>query len=50
MTNGRRGGGDSVPHNARVALLIIDMISDFEFEDGDRLLRAALPAARKIAL
>jgi nicotinamidase-related amidase len=49
MARGRQGGKDSVPHNAKIALLIIDMISDFEFEGGDRLLRAALPAARKIA-
>ena len=49
MARGRQGGGDSVPHNAKIALLIIDMISDFEFEDGDRLLRGALPAARSIA-
>jgi len=49
MARGRQGGGDSVPHNAKIALLIIDMISDFEFEDGDRLLRTALPAARHIA-
>ncbi len=33
----------------RAALLIIDMISDFEFEDGLALAQAALPAARKIA-
>ncbi len=49
MAGDRRGGADSVPHNARVALLLIDMISDFEFEDGAQLLRAALPAARRIA-
>ena len=49
MARGRQGGGDSVPHNAKIALLIIDMISDFEFEDGDRLLRGAVPAARSIA-
>ena len=49
MAGGRPGGGDSVPHNAKIAFLIIDMISDFEFEGGDRLLRGALPAARGIA-
>jgi hypothetical protein len=31
------------------ALLIIDMISDFKFEDGVAVARAALPAARQIA-
>ena len=49
MARRRQGGGDSVPHNAKIALLIVDMISDFEFEHGDRLLRTALPAARNIA-
>lgn len=32
-----------------LVLLIIDAISDFDFEDGARLARAALPAARRIA-
>lgn len=45
---GRQGGSEFVPHDANTALLIIDMISDFEFEDGQKLLRAALPAARNI--
>jgi nicotinamidase-related amidase len=31
------------------ALLLIDLITDFEFEDGDTLLRHTLPTARKIA-
>ena len=31
------------------ALLIVDMIADFEFEDGDRIFENALPAARNIA-
>lgn len=48
MARGRQGG-KFVPHEASVALLIIDMISDFEFRDGQKLLRAALPAARNIA-
>lgn len=34
---------------SRAALLVIDMINTFEFESGDRLARAALPAARRIA-
>ena len=49
MARGRQGGGQSAPHDADTALLIIDMISDFEFKDGNRLLRSALPAARSIA-
>jgi nicotinamidase-related amidase len=31
------------------ALLLIDVITNFEFEDGDELLRRTLPAARKLA-
>jgi nicotinamidase-related amidase len=38
-----------VPDNSKIVLLIIDMISDFEFEDGAELFKTALPAARKIA-
>ena len=44
----RQGGEQSAPHSSKIALLIIDMISDFEFEGGDRLFRHAMPAARKI--
>jgi nicotinamidase-related amidase len=29
--------------------VLIDMISDFEFEDGDRLFTHAMPAARRLA-
>ncbi|WP_100373880.1 cysteine hydrolase family protein [Bacillus sp. FJAT-45037] len=35
--------------NNNTALLIIDMISDFEFEDSELLIEHALPAAKKIA-
>ncbi len=46
-------GSDSLHGNAPDrcddALLIIDMISDFEFEDGEALHARALPAARRIA-
>jgi len=31
------------------ALLIMDMISDFSFDDGDKLFEPALAAAEKIA-
>src|SRR5215203_3624728 len=44
----RQGGAQSAPHKSEVALLIIDMISDFEFTQGEKLLRTALPAARNI--
>jgi nicotinamidase-related amidase len=39
----------SAPDQNDRAMLIIDMISDFKFPDGMRLLRRARPAARAIA-
>lgn len=48
MALDRQGGDKSAPHSSKIALLIIDMISDFEFEDGQPLFRHALPAARSI--
>ena len=39
----------NAPDNSPVALLLIDVINDLEFEGGERLLRHALPAARHIA-
>src|SRR5687768_6452118 len=33
----------------RSALLIVDMISDFEFDDGEKLFKRALPVAKRIA-
>jgi nicotinamidase-related amidase len=39
----------SAPDKSATALILIDVINDFEFPDGDQLLRLALPAARKIA-
>jgi nicotinamidase-related amidase len=39
----------NAPDNSDVALLLIDVINDLEFDDGDRLLRYALPMARRIA-
>jgi nicotinamidase-related amidase len=38
----------NVPDTARVALVLIDVINDFEFEGGDRLFEHALPMARRI--
>lgn len=37
------------PDRSTTALLILDMISDFEFEHGAAAFRAALPIARRIA-
>lgn len=39
----------SAPDNSASALLLIDVINDFEFPDGEQLLRVALPAGKNIA-
>jgi len=39
----------SAPDKSRVALLLIDVINDLEFPEGDELLARALPMARRIA-
>ncbi len=39
----------NVPDSSGAALLLIDLINDFEFEDGDSLLRLALPVGNNIA-
>jgi nicotinamidase-related amidase len=39
----------NVPDEAQAALILIDVINDFEFEGGEELIRHAEPAARKIA-
>ncbi|MDQ3803487.1 MAG: cysteine hydrolase [Acidobacteriota bacterium] len=39
----------NVPDKAEVALLLIDVINDLEFESGDELLRHALPMAERLA-
>ena len=39
----------SAPDKSTAALLLIDVINDFEFPEGDKLLRLALPAGRNIA-
>ncbi len=39
----------NAPDKSDVALLLIDIISDFEFEDGEKLFKYALPMARKLA-
>jgi hypothetical protein len=39
---------DHVPDNSHTALLLVDVINDFEFPGGEQLLRYALPAARRI--
>ena len=44
MKNGRR----RAPRSKRQALLIVDMINDFRFSDGETLFRRALPVAKAI--
>ena len=39
----------NAPHKSAVALLLIDVINDLEFPEGDQLLSFALPMARRIA-
>jgi hypothetical protein len=39
-----------VPDNAGAALLLIDVINDFEFSGGVTLLKLALPAGKNIAI
>jgi nicotinamidase-related amidase len=39
----------NAPDNSPVALLLIDVINDLEFEGSEKLLRHALPAAKRIA-
>lgn len=39
----------SAPDKSTVALLLIDVINDFDFPEGDQLLRFALPMAERIA-
>lgn len=39
----------NVPDEANAALLLIDVINDFEFEGGEALFEHALPMARRIA-
>lgn len=39
----------SAPDNSPAALLIIDMINDLEFEDGEKIAQAAIAVAERIA-
>jgi len=47
MPSKKRGSGS--PLSKKTALLLLDLITDFEFDDGDKLLAATLPAAEAIA-
>ena len=37
------------PDRSDTVLIVLDLISDFEFEDGAKIARAALRVARRIA-
>ena len=39
----------SAPDKSEAALLLIDVINDFDFEEGDQLLQLALPVGKNIA-
>lgn len=39
----------NAPDESEIALVLIDVINDLEFEGGEELFRTALPAARNIA-
>lgn len=39
----------SAPDKSNTALILIDVINDFDFEEGDQLLRLAMPVGRNIA-
>ena len=39
----------SFPHSCATALLLIDVINDLDFPEGDQLLEQALPMARRLA-
>jgi Amidases related to nicotinamidase len=39
----------NVPDDCPVAVILLDVINDLEFEGGEELLKSALPAARKLA-
>jgi nicotinamidase-related amidase len=39
----------SAPDKSGAALLLIDVINDFDFPDGDKLLRLAMPVGKNIA-
>jgi nicotinamidase-related amidase len=39
----------NVPDSASTALLLIDVVNDFEFEGGDALLKLAMPVGKQIA-
>jgi nicotinamidase-related amidase len=49
MASGNEDLHGSAPDKAGIALILIDVINDLEFPEGDELLRHALPMAQKLA-
>jgi nicotinamidase-related amidase len=45
----RRDPHGVAPETSKIVLLLVDVINDFDFAQGEKLLRFALPAARRIA-
>jgi hypothetical protein len=39
----------NAPDNSKTALLLIDLINDFEFKGAEALFELALPMARRVA-
>ena len=48
-TKKRRDPHSVAPETSKTVLLLVDVINDFDFPQGEKLLRFALPAARRIA-
>ena len=49
MTQGNEDLHGSAPDKSGAALLLIDVINDFDFPEGEQLLRLAMPAGKHIA-
>lgn len=49
MTNGSEDLHGSAPDKSKTVLLLIDVINDFDFPEGEDLLRLAMPVGRNIA-
>jgi len=43
----KRDPNGLVPERSQSVLVILDLISDFEFEDGEKILRETLPVAQR---
>ena len=49
MPKGSEDLHGSAPDKSKTVLLLIDVINDFDFEEGEQLLRLAMPVGRNIA-